>query len=184
MPPVVTPRRLAGRCEINLQRRLRSKLTTLAAAASAAGLLAFAGCGSSDGAGAQTEAAGPVASAAAKSGPSLKIVESRFGRVLADPKGEALYLFTKDATGLSQCYGECARAWPPYIVKRKPGAGSGVTAAKLGTTKRDDGRLQATYAGKPLYYYVSDSPGSILCQDVEEFGGRWYVIKPSGKPVL
>jgi predicted lipoprotein with Yx(FWY)xxD motif len=167
---------------VNSNRRRRSNSTLFSAAACALGLLAFAGCGSSNEAGAQTEA-DPAATTAAKSGPSLKIVDSEFGRVLADPKGEALYLFTKDGSGASQCYGECAHAWPPYIVKHKPGAGSGVTAVKLGTTKRSDGRLQATYAGKPLYYYVTDSPGNILCQDVEEFGGRWLVIKASGKPV-
>ena len=168
---------------MNSNRSYRSSLSTLAAAACAVGLLALAGCGSSNEAGAQTEAGGAVATTAAKSGPNLKIVDSEFGRVLADPKGEALYLFTKDGTGASQCYGECARAWPPLIVKGKPRAGSGVTANKLGTTKREDGRLQATYAGKALYYYVHDTPGNILCQDVEEFGGRWYVIKPSGKAV-
>jgi hypothetical protein len=38
-----------------------------------------------------------------------------------------------------------------------------------------------TYAGHPLYYYVDDSPGTILCHDVEEFGGLWLVVKPNGK---
>ncbi len=52
----------------------------------------------------------------------------------------------------------------------------------LGTTRRKNGKLQATYAGHPLYYYVHDSPGNILCHDVVEFGGRWLVVKPSGKP--
>lgn len=61
---------------------------------------------------------------------------------------------------------------------------AGAQTEAAGPAKRSGGRLQATYAGKPLYYYVTDTPGSILCQDIEEFGGRWYVIKPSGKPVL
>jgi predicted lipoprotein with Yx(FWY)xxD motif len=64
------------------------------------------------------------------------------------------------------------------------GAGKGVAAGLLGTTKRSDGRLQATYGGKPVYYYGGDSPGNIRCQAVGEFGGGWYVVKPSGKPVL
>lgn len=40
-----------------------------------------------------------------------------------------------------------------------------------------------TYAGHPLYYYVDDSPGVILRQDVSEFGGLWLVVKPGGAPV-
>ena len=40
-------------------------------------------------------------------------------------------------------------------------------------TRRRDGRRQVTYAGRSLYYYVGDlSPGQILCQNVDEFGGR------------
>ena len=62
-------------------------------------------------------------------------------------------------------------------------AGRDVTASRLGTVRRRDGRRQVTYAGHPLYYYVSDSPGRILCQSVNEFGGFWLVVKPSGAPV-
>jgi hypothetical protein len=40
-----------------------------------------------------------------------------------------------------------------------------------------------TYAGHPLYYYVVDSPGHVLCQNVNEFGGRWLVVRGTGGPV-
>ena len=44
-----------------------------------------------------------------------------------------------------------------------------------------DGSRQATYAGRPLYYYVGDrKPSQILCQNVSEFGGLWLVVRPSG----
>jgi hypothetical protein len=39
-----------------------------------------------------------------------------------------------------------------------------------------------TYAGQPLYYYVHDAPGEILCHDVAEFGGLWLVVRPNGRP--
>jgi predicted lipoprotein with Yx(FWY)xxD motif len=69
-------------------------------------------------------------------------------------------------------------------VKSRPRAGHGVSAARLGTTKRRDGSLQATYAGRPLYYYIGDKkPGQILCQNVTEFGGIWRVIRPNGRLV-
>ena len=114
-------------------------------------------------------------------GARVKVVSSDYGRVIADGKGEALYLFAKEDAGQAECYGACARAWPPMLTKGKTQAGSGAKQSLLGTTKRSDGKLQVTYAGQPLYYYVDDSPGTILCNDVEEFGGLWLVIKPSGQ---
>jgi len=40
-----------------------------------------------------------------------------------------------------------------------------------------------TYAGHPLYYYVGDRPGQILCQAVLEYGGYWYVVRGDGTAV-
>ena len=109
---------------------------------------------------------------------------SSYGRILFDGRGFALYAFTRDPRRRSVCTGACAKAWPPYVVKTRPGAASGVKARLLGTTKRGDGSLQVTYAGRPLYYYVGDrSKGQILCHNVTEFGGVWRVIRPSGTPV-
>jgi predicted lipoprotein with Yx(FWY)xxD motif len=122
------------------------------------------------------------ASMSAKKGRVVKVVGSDFGRVIADAKGEAFYLFDKETGKRPQCFGECARVWPPVLTKGKPRAGKGAKAGLLGTTRRPNGKLQVTYAGHPLYYYVDDSPGLILCHDVEEFGGLWLVVKPNGAP--
>ena len=125
-----------------------------------------------------------VPSTAGAKGPKLKLVETDFGTILSNGRGRALYLFTADSGRTSTCYGDCATAWPPYIVKSKPVAGRGVKAGKIGTTRRNDGRLQATYAGHPLYFYEhDDEPGEVLCQAVNEFGGFWYVLRASGKAV-
>jgi predicted lipoprotein with Yx(FWY)xxD motif len=131
------------------------------------------------------QAAATTSSAAAKArGPKLTIIESDYGRILANGRGRALYLFTADRGKTSNCSGDCATAWPPYIVKRKPVAGPGTKAGKIGTTRRSDGRLQATYGGHPVYFYVGDNePGEVLCQAVNEFGGFWYVVRPNGKAV-
>jgi predicted lipoprotein with Yx(FWY)xxD motif len=62
--------------------------------------------------------------------------------------------------------------------------GRGVKRGLLGTVRRRNGRRQVAYAGRPLYYYVGDRrPGQILCQDVFEYGGRWLILRPSGKLV-
>jgi len=115
---------------------------------------------------------------------ALTTHQSQYGQVVFDGRGFVLYAFTRDGRGPSRCTGDCAKAWPPYIVRAKPRAGTGIRASLLGTTRRVDGRLQATYGGRPLYYYVGDrKPRQILCQDVVEFGGRWLVVAPSGKLV-
>jgi predicted lipoprotein with Yx(FWY)xxD motif len=109
---------------------------------------------------------------------------SRFGRILFDGRGFVLYAFTKDPGGRSVCSGACAKAWPPYTVASKPAVRARVESMLVGTTRRADGKLQVTYAGKPLYYYIGDrKPGQILCQNVEEFGGLWLVVRPNGRLV-
>jgi predicted lipoprotein with Yx(FWY)xxD motif len=113
--------------------------------------------------------------------PTVAARPSAYGPILFDGRGFVLYAFTKDAHGRSACSGACAKAWPPYFVRTPPKAGAGVAARRLGATRRSDGSLQATYAGRPLYYYIGDRrPGQILCQNVLEYGGYWRVIRPTG----
>jgi predicted lipoprotein with Yx(FWY)xxD motif len=121
-----------------------------------------------------------TADAAAHAGTQVKVVNSDYGRVIANGRGEAFYLVDKEDAGRAECYGACAEVWPPVLAKGKPRAGRGAKQGLLGTTRRRNGKLQVTYAGQPLYYYFADSPGSILCHDVEEFGGVWLVVRPSG----
>ena len=178
-------------------------MTRLALLALAAAALIAAGCGDEDANGNGSASSAETANgteAAMKSedkmaaddamksdtamragnGRLVKVVDSDYGPVIADGKGEALYLFDKEETKRSECFGECATAWPPVLTKGAPRAGTGAKAKLLGTTKRPNGKLQVTYAGHPLYYYVDDSPGTILCHDVAEFGGLWLVVKPNG----
>ena len=125
-----------------------------------------------------------AAPAAAGPPPTLKPGSSPYGRVVYDGRGFALYAFTRDH-GRSACSGACAKAWPPYIApKARLRVAPGLKRALLGTVRRADGRRQVTYAKRPLYFYVGDTKrGRILCQDVFEYGGRWLVLRPSGKLV-
>jgi predicted lipoprotein with Yx(FWY)xxD motif len=105
------------------------------------------------------------------------------GEYLTDAQGRAVYVFEKDKKDSSTCVGDCAAAWPPLISSGAPMAhSSAIEAAKLGTIARPDGSRQATYDGKPLYYFARDqAPGDIKGQDVKGFGGEWYLVKPSGE---
>jgi predicted lipoprotein with Yx(FWY)xxD motif len=111
----------------------------------------------------------------------LTLERSPYGRVLF-AGGYAMYLFTRDDGQRSQCRGRCAKAWPPLAAHGRIEAGRGVKEHLIGTTARANGRAQVTYDGHPLYGYVHDPRGEVLCHDVVEFGGTWYAVRKSGKP--
>lgn len=126
----------------------------------------------------------PVAFAGA-SGVEVRVShKASVGDYLTDSQGRTLYLFEKDEGGKSTCYGACAHAWPPLETEGSPVAGSGVEPNKLSRVQREDGSLQVTYEGWPLYRFVKDDePGDAYGQDVEGFGGEWYMVSPQGRKV-
>jgi predicted lipoprotein with Yx(FWY)xxD motif len=117
-------------------------------------------------------------------GARLHIANTRLGRILVDSRGITLYDFVKDKGKTSVCYGACAALWPPLLTHGKPVAGRGVRSSLLGVTKRKDGKLEVTYGGHPLYYFVTDrKPGQTTGQGVNQFGGPWWVLSPKGKEI-
>ena len=116
---------------------------------------------------------------------TVKLMSSKDGRYLADSQGHSLYLFEKDEGGESYCNGACAAVWPALETEAMPHAGPGVDAAALGTIKRDDGDMQVTYHGHPLYYYAADAstPGKTKGEDIDQFGAGWYLVTAGGKSI-
>ena len=163
------------------------RIGAIAVAAAAAVTLLVASLGPDGDAGAADDAT----ASAKKKRTKVTLIDTRFGEILADRKGFALYLFTRDqeqapAGGKekSRCYGKCARAWPVLKKRGRLKAGGGVSKDLLGKVRRRNGDKQLTYDGHPLYYYVGDSrPEQVLCQNVREFGGTWYVVTADGEPV-
>jgi predicted lipoprotein with Yx(FWY)xxD motif len=103
------------------------------------------------------------------------------GTILVDSQGRTLYLFKKDSGTTSACTGACAGAWPPLRANGKPTVGSGVSASKIGTTARSDGKPQVTYNGHPLYLFVKDTkPGDTNGQGVTAFGAGWFALTAAG----
>jgi predicted lipoprotein with Yx(FWY)xxD motif len=159
---------------------LFNRLTTRSLLLGMLALFALAGAASSSAAARAGQQADDTQAAA-----TLTVRSTRYGRILFDGRGRALYAFTRDRRGgRSRCYSACAKAWPVYFAKGRALAGKGVRQSLIGTTRRSDGRRQITYNGRPLYYYVGDkSPGQILCQNVNGFGGTWLVVHPNGQLV-
>ncbi len=130
-----------------------------------------------------TTSTAPSERKARRRGIRIKAVDSQFGTIVGDGRGQAVYLFDREETKKSECYGDCARAWPPVLTRGRPVAGKGIRGRLLGTTGRRNGKRQVTHDGRPLYYYVDDAPGRVLCHNVSEFGGLWLVMRPDGTPV-
>lgn len=122
------------------------------------------------------------ATAAAAGSTTITTAHGKLGTYLVGPNKRAVYLFMKDkrGSGKSTCSGACAAAWPPVITKGSPKAMGGVKASKLGTLKRSNGARQVMYNGWPLYFYAADKSGTTNGQDLNAFGGKWYVMSASG----
>jgi predicted lipoprotein with Yx(FWY)xxD motif len=120
--------------------------------------------------------------AAESSTDTLNLAESSLGPVLVDSQGKSLYLFTPDDQGASTCYGACADNWPPLLKSGEVTVTEGLDAGLVGTAARDDGSMQLTYGGWPLYYFALDSaPGDINGQGVNDV---WYLLKADGTAAL
>jgi len=130
------------------------------------------------------EASTPEASTPQEESPAATIVATTAGELgtfLVDGDGRTLYLFTVDDPGVSNCAEACLEAWPPLLADGDPTAAGAADAALVGTLTRDDGTLQVTYAGWPLYLFAADTaPGDINGQGVNDV---WFVVSPAGERI-
>ena len=126
-------------------------------------------------------AAGSVAppSAAIGSGKTVeaKSVGSIGTVIVAGSNGMTVYQFSKDVkdSKTSACTGSCITKWPALTVPAggTPTAGTGATGT-LGTITRDDGSLQVTYNGLPLYFFSGDAAAG----DANGVYANWTAVKP------
>jgi predicted lipoprotein with Yx(FWY)xxD motif len=88
-----------------------------------------------------------------------------------------VYTFTKDTkdSGTSACTGGCITKWPALTVAAgaTPSGGTGVSGT-LATITRDDGTLQVTYNGLPLYFFANDAKAG----DANGIYENWEAVKP------
>jgi predicted lipoprotein with Yx(FWY)xxD motif len=104
------------------------------------------------------------------------------GSIVIDRGLHTVYVFSEDSGTKSSCHDACATRWPPMITETNPIARDGIDASKLGTAEREDGSLQVTYAGHPIYDYLGDAAAAEANgNDINDFGGKWHVIGPDGE---
>jgi predicted lipoprotein with Yx(FWY)xxD motif len=160
---------------------MKSRLLVTNAIAATALLVAACGGSSSS---SSTSSASPSPSPAATGEKLAVVTNAKLGSILVDDKGMTVYLWVADKGKESTCYTSCATAWPPVLTDGAPQAGTGVQASLLGTTTRTDGKVEVTYAGHPLYYFIKDkAPGDVTGQGSNGFGALWWVLSPSGAAI-
>jgi predicted lipoprotein with Yx(FWY)xxD motif len=158
------------------------------AVAPLAAVMLISACGSDNGGGQAASGYGGTNASAttssARAAARVGLRTTKLGRILVDARGRTLYLFEKDRHARSSCSGACARDWPPLLTKGKPRAGKGVSAAKLKTTRRSNGKLQVVYNGHPLYRFAADTKaGQTGGQGLDAYGAEWYVMNRAGHKV-
>jgi predicted lipoprotein with Yx(FWY)xxD motif len=159
----------------------RSRPINFLAGAAAVPLVALvvAGCGGGDD-GNATAAVTPPKTASGGSA-TVGVANTGLGKILVDSQGRTIYLFQQDTGTKSTCSGECATQWPPVRATGNPTVGKGLTASKVATTPRSDGKPQVTYNGHPLYLFGGDSSaGDTNGQGLNAFGASWYAVSPAG----
>src|SRR5882762_8875086 len=168
--------------QANLVRSMQMQSRFLITTAIATTALVAAACGTSSPSAGTSPAASPTPVA---TGTTIAVAtNAKYGQILVDGKAMTLYLFVADTGTSSTCYTNCATIWPPVITTGAPQAGTGAQASLLGTTTRTDGKVEVTYAGHPLYYFIQDKkPGDTTGQGVNGFGALWWVMSPAGAAI-
>jgi len=159
-------------------KRLRRRMTGVAIGAIA---LVVAACGDDDGTTTETEpGAGAPTDATVTVGDGGDL-----GDILVDADGNTLYIAEGESAESILCLEACLAAWPPLTVPAgdEPTAGDGVDGT-LATVTRDDGAVQVTFDGLPLYTFANDSgPGDVTGHGVVD-QLTWHALTPGGPAPL
>jgi predicted lipoprotein with Yx(FWY)xxD motif len=119
----------------------------------------------------------PPAVPATPKPPAVKVKNRSFGFILQSRNRLPLYYWRveKRAGGKIRCTGQCARVWPPLVVRSRAAVPKRMknVKGKFGVIRRPDGRLQVTFRGLPLYAYHNDPPNTVLCNNVD----GWFVVR-------
>lgn len=95
-------------------------------------------------------------------------VSSDWGEHLTTGDNLGLYLYVEDGENLSNCVDVCVTNWPPFLAGEDGNVdvADGHDADLFDTFEREDGGLQVSYAGHPLYTSCHDEPGEARGQRI------------------
>ena len=111
-----------------------------------------------------------AATAFAQSAPA-SAADTAKGKALVDGKSMTLYIFDRDTAGMSNCSGQCAVNWPPFLA-----AAGDKGTGQWSVIARSDGGKQWAYKGKPLYTFGKDTkPGEANGDGVNSV---WHIAAP------
>jgi predicted lipoprotein with Yx(FWY)xxD motif len=104
------------------------------------------------------------------------------GVILTDANGRPVYVLEGPGGKPANCTGDCAANFTPVPGHAVPKTGDTAVKASLsGGGPRPDGTMQATYNGKPLYYYRDDTvPGAPKGAGQKVGGATSYLVNPQG----
>ena len=157
--------------------RTTRRTTTITALAAA---LLLTGCGGGEDG---TTAEPPPSSAPTEqASPVLVTGDSDLGEIVVDADGRTVYVFDEDqpGSGESACTDECAATWPAVVAESDAPTADGLEG-ELGTIEREDGTLQVTLDGRPVYLFAGDgSAGDVTGQGVD---GTWFVVGADGEKI-
>ncbi len=164
----------------------------------AAGMLltasvAVTACGGSGGGGGRSGSASPAPTAGSSSSnpgaaaPVSVHAVGSVGRVLVDAKGDVLYSPDQEKSGTIRCTAACTAVWPPATVPAGTTVPHTVAGASgtLGTVHRQDGSVQLTFNGRPLYRFTVDkqpgrAAGDGAKDNFDHVAFSWHVIRVGG----
>lgn len=96
------------------------------------------------------------------------------GMLLVDGTGRALYVLDHSPTDTN--------SWKPVSGATAPTTtDTAIKGSMIGTTTSPSGGMQATYSGKPLYYFAGDSAANDMKgEGKRESGATGHLIRPDG----
>ena len=106
------------------------------------------------------------------------------GMIVLDGAGRILYRSDADGSNppVSNCTGDCARRWHPVPAQEgKQPELLGIAAGVAGTVRREDGTLQVTLAGWPLYTASDDEGDHQGGTGYNGAQGTWFAVTPTGE---
>lgn len=118
--------------------------------------------------------------------PTVKIVQTAVGPLLADRSGYTVYMFVRDKPRKDECrkIKNCEKDWPAVTTMGKPVAGPGLKKSLLGSIPYKGKLREVTYKGHPLHTYRFDaSKHSVINIGNRQFGGAWYALNAKGRVV-